>query len=341
MKTLANFFRNCSAVLLAVLLSICCLQSDGSTYVSFEPLQNGFAAEAQAKTTHEKKSQSVKKSSSELSAERAFRKLTAPDFDLSEIFPYSKNLYIPVNGNVPFFKPEECTNRSFEYYSPLDRLGRCGPVCASVGVDLMPDTPRGSIAAIKPTGWHLVKYDCVNGKYLYNRCHLLGYQLTGESSNERNLITGTRALNVEAMLPFENMTADYVKETRHHVMYRVTPYFKGDNLLASGVLMEGWSVEDHGESICFNVFCYNVQPGIDIDYADGSSRLSEEVSQSKTLSADTGQSDVFILNTRTGVFHRTTCVRVKRISSSRRRKITAGREKLLLNGYKPCKVCNP
>lgn len=195
--------------------------------------------------------------------------------DLSNIPEYNGEPYIAVNGNVPFFEDTEVTATSFEKYSDLDNLGRCGVAMASVGQDIMPTEERGSIGQIKPAGWHTVKYDCVDGKYLYNRCHLLGYQLTGENANERNLITGTRYLNVDGMLPFENMVADYVMETGNHVMYRVTPIYTGNNLVADGVLMEGYSVEDQGKGITFCVYVYNVQPGVRIDYATGDSSLAE------------------------------------------------------------------
>ena len=195
--------------------------------------------------------------------------------DLSNIPEYNGEPYIAVNGNVPFFEDTEVTAISFEEYSDLDNLGRCGVAMASVGQDIMPTEERGSIGQIKPVGWHTVKYDCVDGKYLYNRCHLLGYQLTGENANERNLITGTRYLNVDGMLPFENMVADYVMETGNHVMYRVTPIYTGNNLVADGVLMEGYSVEDQGKGITFCVYVYNVQPGVRIDYATGDSSLAE------------------------------------------------------------------
>lgn len=195
--------------------------------------------------------------------------------DLSNIPEYNGEPYIAVNGNVPFFEDTEVTATSFEKYSDLDNLGRCGVALASVGQDIMPTEERGSIGQIKPAGWHTVKYDCVDGKYLYNRCHLLGYQLTGENANERNLITGTRYLNVDGMLPFKNMVADYVMETGNHVMYRVTPIYTGNNLVADGVLMEGYSVEDQGEGITFCVYVYNVQPGVRIDYATGDSSLAE------------------------------------------------------------------
>ena len=190
---------------------------------------------------------------------------------IEEIPAFSGEPYVAVNGNVPFFVEEEYTTESYEFYSELDELGRCGMTMACIGVDIMPTEERGNIGSVKPSGWHSVKYDCVDGKYLYNRCHLIGFQLAGENANKKNLITGTRYLNIEGMLPFEDMVADYVKETENHVLFRVTPIFEGDNLVATGVLMEGWSVEDSGESICFCVFAYNAQPGIVIDYATGDS----------------------------------------------------------------------
>lgn len=193
------------------------------------------------------------------------------EFSISEIPEYNDSPYAVVNDNVPYFTESDLTTTSYEYYSELDSLGRCGVTIACVGTDLMPTEKRGSISKIKPSGWHTVKYDCVDGKYLYNRCHLIGYQLTGENANKQNLITGTRYMNTEGMLPFENMVADYVKETENHVLYRVTPIFEGSNPLASGVEMEAWSVEDEGESICFNVYVYNVQPEIAIDYTTGES----------------------------------------------------------------------
>ena len=191
------------------------------------------------------------------------------EFDFSALPPYSGEPYISVCGGDPDFSEDEITSVSYEYYSELDALGRCGVCIASVGQDIMPTEKRGSIGQVKPTGWHTVKYDFVDGNYLYNRCHLIGFQLTGENANKRNLITGTRYLNVEGMLPFENMVADYVKETGNHVMYRVTPIFVGDELLARGVHIEAESVEDGGDGIMFNVFCYNVQPGVVLDYATG------------------------------------------------------------------------
>ena len=247
-------------------------------------------------------------------------------------------LFRSVNNNVPEFKINEITDKSFENYSTLDSLGRCQVATASVGKDIMPKEKRESISSVKPTGWHFVKYDNVEGKILYNRCHLIGYQLTGENVNEKNLITGTRYMNVDGMLPFENMVTDYVKETGNHVMYRVTPVFEGNDLVARGVKMEGYSVEDKGKSISFNVFCYNVQPGITIDYSTGDSRLSDE----KSTTTNTGNSKTeYILNLNSHKFHLPECSGVKRMSESNKGKYTGNRQDLIDQGYEPCGMCNP
>lgn len=198
------------------------------------------------------------------------------NIDISEIPDYTHQKYVEINNNIPYFDEADLSDESFERYSELDELGRCGVAYANIGVDLMPTEKRGSIGMIKPSGWHTVKYDNVDGKYLYNRCHLIAYQLSGENANEKNLITGTRYMNVEGMLPFEERVGNYVRETKNHVLYRVTPFFEGDNLLAKGVLMEAMSVEDSGEDICFCVFVYNVQPDIQIDYATGKSQYVKE-----------------------------------------------------------------
>lgn len=277
-------------------------------------------------------------------------------FTFSSVPTYSGSAYVAVNDNVPYFTADDLTTTSFESYSSLDSLGRCGVAYACVGQDIMPTEERGSIGQVKPTGWHTVKYDCVDGKYLYNRCHLLGYQLTGENANEENLITGTRYLNIEGMLPFENMVADYVQETGNHVLYRVTPIFEGSNLLASGVLMEGYSVEDSGEDILFCVYAYNVQPGVTIDYATGDSYLtaggsavSEEPStpvtpqkpeESETSGAGTVQAD-YVLNTNTKKFHLPSCSSADDIKESNRQEYSGSREELIAQGYDPCKRCNP
>ena len=197
---------------------------------------------------------------------------TIENVSKEEIPDYNGEAYIYLNENVPEFSDKDKTTQSFEYYSNLDDLGRCGVAFANVSVDTMPTEERESIGQIKPSGWHTVKYDIVSGKYLYNRCHLIGYQLTGENANEENLITCTRYMNATTMLQFETEVASYVEETGNHVLYRVTPYFDGDSLVATGVQMEAYSVEDNGE-LQFNVFVYNVQPGIMIDYATGDSSL--------------------------------------------------------------------
>ncbi len=225
-----------------------------------------------------------------LAEENAYNSQGESVVNLGSIPEYSGNAYVTINNNVPFFSDSDLTTESFESYSMLDSLGRCGVAYANVGQDTMPTAKRGKIGSIKPTGWHTVKYDNVDGKYLYNRCHLIGYQLTAENANKKNLITGTRYLNIEGMLPFENMVADYVKETNHHVLYRVTPLFKGSNLVASGVLMEAKSVEDNGAGISFNVFCYNVQPGITIDYATGNSSKSDGTAETSSNEGDSGSS---------------------------------------------------
>ncbi len=219
--------------------------------------------------------------------------------NLKDLPAYSEGAYVELNGNIPQFSEDELTEKSFETYSDLDDLQRCGTAYANIGTDLMPVEERGSIGKVKPTGWHTVKYDQVDGKYLYNRCHLIGYQLSGENANEKNLITGTRYMNVEGMLPFENMVADYVKETGNHVLYRVTPVFEEQNLLAKGVQMEAMSVEDQGEGISYNVFVYNVQPGIYIDYKTGESSLD----QTDLEQTDTQAEGEIRGNSRSKIYH--------------------------------------
>ncbi len=199
-----------------------------------------------------------------------------PAVPLEEIPAYSGTPYIEINGNVPGFTEEDLTLEAFEFYSELDGLGRCGTAYANICQELMPTEKREDIGRVKPTGWQSVQYDNVDGRSLYNRCHLIGFQLAGENANEKNLITGTRYMNVDGMLPFENMVADYVKETGNHVLYRVTPVFEGAELVARGVQMEAMSVEDGGEGVYFNVYAYNVQPGIGIDYATGDNWLETQ-----------------------------------------------------------------
>lgn len=282
------------------------------------------------------------------------------EFKLADVPAYSDQPYVEINSNKPYFTAKELTKKSFETYSDLDKLGRCGVAYASVGKDLMPTEERGKIGQIKPSGWHTVKYDNVDGKYLYNRCHLIGYQLTAENANEKNLITGTRYLNVQGMLPFENMVADYIKETGNHVLYRVTPIFEGDNLVASGVLMEAESVEDKGKDIQFCVYVYNVQPDITIDYATGDSSLSKDQpaktetkaakTETATKAAETvketkqetkASTETYILNTNTKKFHRPSCGSIKQMKESNKKASTESRDAIIAKGYSPCKKCNP
>ncbi len=288
----------------------------------------------------------------------------------TEVPAYTGDTYVVVNDNNPFFTKSNLPTTSFEYYSELDGLGRCGIACANIGQDIMPTKERESIGQVKPSGWQTVKYDHVDGKYLYNRCHLIGYQLSAENANEKNLITGTRYLNVQGMLPFENMVADYVKETGNHVLYRVNPYFQGDNLLASGVFLEGWSVEDNGEGICFNVFVFNVQPDIVIDYKNGDSYSEDSITAVKQPASaeasdkvsgvqEDNESDVpvskevteqsepapvgtdYILNTNTHKFHIPSCGSVKQMSEANKKAYTGNRDDVIAMGYDPCKKCNP
>lgn len=281
---------------------------------------------------------------------------------------YEGKAYVTVNNNVPkFTATQKASKKSFETYSSLDSLGRCGVAFACIGKDIMPTEPRGSIGQVKPSGWHTVKYDCVDGKYLYNRCHLIGYQLAGENANVKNLITGTRYLNLNGMLPFENMVADYVKETGNHVLYRVTPVFKDKELVARGVQIEAYSVEDKGEGICFNVYCFNVQPGVDILYSTGDSALNGEpittttttkttttttkpttttitTTTTKPTTTNSTTNDVssgYVLNTDSHIFHYPSCRHAKKILAENREDSNANRDSIIAMGYKPCGVCKP
>lgn len=262
---------------------------------------------------------------------------------LNEIPAYSGEAYVTINDNVPEFSEEELVTTSFETYSNLDSLGRCGVAYACIGTDLMPTEDRGSISEVTPSGWLNKEYD---GQYLYNRCHLIGFQLSGENANERNLITGTRYMNVEGMLPFENMIADYVQETDNHVLYRVTPVFDGNNLVASGVQLEAESVEDGGDGVLFNVYVYNVQPGISIDYASGESWQETQAEEQPVQEEPADQTPVtsgttYILNTNTKKFHYPSCSSVDQMSAKNRQDYTGTRDEVIAMGYDPCKRCNP
>lgn len=339
--------------------------------VQTESAENDPGDETEIQTAAETEIQDAAQVQSDDSKQKVVHTGTASAFNAADVPAYSGEPYTAVNNNEPYFTSDNLTTEAFENYSELDALGRCGVAYANVCLETMPTEKRGSISEVKPTGWHSVKYDNVDGKSLYNRCHLIGYQLTAENANQQNLITGTRYLNVDGMLPFENMVADYVKETDNHVLYRVTPIFTGDNLVADGVLMEGYSVEDEGDGICFCVYAYNVQPGITIDYATGDSWLSSEkgnsdsssggnsaVSQSAADKSGTQQAAVqtesvketsapvstgteYILNTNTKKFHYPSCSSVKQMKASNKKEYTGSRDDLIAQGYDPCKKCNP
>ena len=279
------------------------------------------------------------------------------DISMETIPEYDGEPYVVIDDNEPNFTEEELQPEAYETYGTLDALGRCSTAEASIGEGLMPTEKRGAIGQVKPTGWHTVKYDMVEGKYLYNRCHLIGYQLTAENANEKNLITGTRYMNTEGMLPFENMVADYIKETGNHVMYRVTPVFEGENLVASGVQMEAESVEDQGADLSFNVYVYNVQPGVEIDYKTGESREANELlpasknsdkagnatsgTASDKDSSDLVSEQTYILNTSSKKFHKESCSGVKSMKEKNKKVYTGKREEVIEQGYDPCGNCHP
>lgn len=354
---LKNNKKSLLALFAAVLLglSACAGHSDNTIDVTDTLQDNNTVTQEQTENSSEHASTEVNRSSS---------------FNLSSIPAYSGEPYVAVNNNVPYFTDNDLAQTaSFETYSDLDSLRRCGVAYANVGQDLMPAGKRGSIGQVKPSGWHTVKYDNVDGKFLYNRCHLIGWQLSGEDANEKNLITGTRYLNVTGMLPFENMVADYIKETNNHVLYRVTPVFEGNNLVANGVLMEAISVEDRGDGVEFNVFCYNAQPGISIDYATGDSHAdgsnaTASSSTSSTASSVNNQTATsaapatsgttvkedtssptsaatYILNSKSKKFHLPTCSSIGQMKEANKEEYTGSRDELIAQGYDPCKKCNP
>lgn len=265
----------------------------------------------------------------------------AGEIDFADIPKYSGSPYVEVSGNVPSFTDADLSSPA-ETYTPLDSLGRCGSAMAIVSRETMPTEERGSIGMIKPSGWHTVRYDdLISDRYLYNRCHLIGYQLTAESANERNLITGTRYLNVEGMLPFENEVARYVESTGNSVLYRVTPVFVGDELVARGVQMEAESVEDGGTGVSFNVFCHNVQPGIQIDYQTGQSWRSQDAGPTGESSSIQPSADqvMYVLNVNSGKFHLPDCPSVSKMSDRNKREVTSTIDQMVSEGYTPCANC--
>ena len=267
---------------------------------------------------------------------------------LDNIPEFSTLAYVEINSNQPFFTEDEITATAFEEYAPLDTLGRCGVAFASIGIELMPTDDRGSISEVTPSGWEYNgvsnnnTYDFVDNRYIYNRCHLIGFQLTGENANKCNLITGTRYLNIRGMLPFEDMVADYIKETRNHVMYRVTPIYDSYDLVARGVLMEGWSVEDDGDGICFCIYAYNAQPGVEINYRNGVNRKSGDTSVDLDTPAEPAEK-TYIINKKTKKYHLDTCHYTKDMAAENRESFTGTKEALLAEypDHVPCASCDP
>ena len=275
---------------------------------------------------------------------------------LSNVPEYAGNDFEVINNNAPLFSDDYLSSQSYEFYGELDNLGRCTVGIANIGKDIMPTEKRGSIGMIKPSGWHLDKYDFVDGRYLYNRCHLVGYQLSGENANEKNLITGTRYMNIGKMLDIENQVANYVKSSNNHVLYRVTPIFVGNELVARGVLMEAKSCEDNGKSICLCVFCFNVQPNVIIDYTTGDNKLNSTVTTesvavtttnqkpavtTKTDAAQGNNTTVYvILNTNTKKYHEPSCSSVSKIKAANKQEYRGSLDALTAQGYTPCKICH-
>ena len=274
--------------------------------------------------------------------------------DLDSVPEYSGVAYVEINGNEPFFEDDEISDTAFESYSELDALGRCGVAFACIGVELMPTEEREEIGSVTPSGWEYKgvsnnrEYEGIDGSYLYNRCHLIGFQLAGENANEKNLITGTRYLNIEGMLPFENRVAEYVEDTENHVMYRVTPIYDGFDLVASGVLMEAYSVEDNGRGVCFCIYAYNVQPGVVINYYTGQNVAAGEklpdnsdTSDSEEDSGGDGVTVIYILNTNSKKFHYPNRSCSNNIKEENRKEYSGTREALIADGYSACGTCKP
>lgn len=311
---------------------------------------SGTAVSVETTTAYEQTLETTTAVPSIASSQITLTELSAAEKEavLAAVPEYSGSPFAVVNNNMPFFSEADLTTDSFEFYSELDDLGRCGTAYACIGQDLMPTEERGEIGKIKPSGWHTVKYDCIADRYLYNRCHLIGFQLAGENANVKNLITGTRYLNIEGMLPFENDVADYVQSSANHVLYRVTPIFENDNLVADGVLMEAISVEDKGIGILFNVYCYNVQPGVQIDYATGDSHETDKTAETAVIAetpaetaSTTSDTVTYILNTNTHKFHYPSCSSVDDMKEKNKQVFYGSRDEAIAQGYDPCGRCHP
>lgn len=322
------------SALLALLLSFallpgCSSAPAGESTTPQQPAQEQTQANAQA-SSQDATASTSQSSSTEIEEPASL--------SLNDVPEYSGKPYTEVLNNVPQFTEEDKQRSTFEEYSNLDSLGRCGVAFALISEETMPTEKRGSIGEVKPSGWHTVRYNgVVEGNYLYNRCHLIGYQLAGENANPKNLITGTRYLNTEGMLPFENEVAEYVENTGNHVLYRVTPIFDGSNLVASGVQMEALSVEDDGKGISFDVYCYDVQPEINIDYATGDSSLESSSASEPSTAAEQS----YVLNTSTKKFHSPGCSSISQMKESNKKTFTGTRDDLIAQGYTPCGKCNP
>ena len=355
------------AMLVMLLLAACSADAVKASLADATRAQSGSSQVAEATTSGSENVSPALSASPTL----AVPANASPAFDLSAVAPYAGKPSVEVNGNQPFFTDADFARGAFEEYSPLDRLGRCGVAFALVSRDTMPTEERGSIGMVKPSGWQTTRYDgLVEGNYLFNRCHLIGYLLTGENDNECNLITGTRALNTEGMLPFEERVASYVERTGNHVLYRATPCFEGDDLVARGVLLEAASVEDAGAGLHFCAWCYNIEPGVEIDYATGASHLTEEgeavvaAAAAAAAAAEAAAAPepapeavaepapapepaadantrTYILNTNTHKFHYPDCSSVRDMAEHNKQTFEGSRDEAIGMGYAPCKRCNP
>ena len=334
-----KFLHRSRLALIALLLMLCTLFASCDITINFPELTHGPATQ---ETTPQANIESTtpQPNTPETTTPSGSGSQTTPPktFDYNDVPAYSGKLFAEINGNVPYFGKDDYTTTSYEDYAPLDSLNRCGVAMACLGRDLMPTGDRESISSVTPSGWWQASYNIVDGKYLYNRSHLIGWQLAGENANKENLITGTRSFNQLGMLPFENMVADYIKETNNHVLYRVTPVFVGNELVARGALIEAWSVEDDGDGICFNVFVYNTQPGIEINYATGESHLEGE---EQPTTPEGGEKCDYIANKSSKKFHKPTCSSVSKMSDKNKLEITATRAEMIADGYTPCGICNP
>lgn len=344
-KILQNIFISALIALCLISLPGCAERIDYGQY-------NGQPSTSQEDSSSTSTANDETNNANSISNSNASENETIPtnaegEVSLSKIPEYSGKPYIEANNNEPVFTEEEKDSTTFESYAPRDYEGRCGTAFALVGHETMPTEERESISEVKPTGWQSSQYDFVEGESLYNRCHLIGFQLTGENANWENLITGTRYLNTEGMLPFENEIDEYVEETNNHVLYRVTPLFNEDELVARGVHMEAYSVEDNGAGVCFNIYCYNVQPGVEIDYQTGDNWENKTSNPSESTSTVNGQNTVsneqvaYILNTNSKRFHYPDCSSVDSMAQRNKEEFSGTRDELIAQGYKPCSRCNP